>query len=123
MTPAEYIQNALRTEGGYRFEATGEVTPRIEHGVIGAVTEVGELMDAVKKAKIYGRPLDRVNLVEEIGDVMWYLAILADDLGVSFEDIWEKNINKLRQRYPEKYTDEQSQRRDVSAERAVLEGK
>lgn len=122
MTPAEYIQKALRTEGTYRFEATGDITPRIEHGVIGAVTEVGELMDAVKKSKIYGRDFDRVNMVEEIGDVMWYLAILADDLGVSFEEIWEKNINKLRQRYPEKYTNEQSENRDIAAERKILEG-
>ncbi len=121
MTPAEYIQKALRTEGTYRFQATGDVTPRIEHGVMGAVTEVGELMDAVKKAKIYGRVLDRVNLIEEIGDTMWYLAILADELGVSFEDIWEKNINKLRQRYPEKYTDEQCKNRDVATERKILE--
>lgn len=121
MTPSEYIQNALRTESPYQFEATGDVTPRLEHGVMGAVTEVGELMAAIKKSKIYSRRLDRVNLVEEIGDVMWYFAILADELGVSFEEIWEKNINKLRQRYPEKYSDERSETRDLGAERNILE--
>lgn len=121
MTPNEYIQKALRTESPYRFEATGDVTARIEHAVMGAVTESGELMDAVKKSKIYGRALDRVNLVEEVGDIMWYLAILADELGVSFEDIWEKNINKLRQRYPEKYSDERAENRDVATERKILE--
>lgn len=122
MTPNEYIKNALRTENGkYAFEATGKVTPRIEHAVMGAVTEAGECMDAVKKAKIYGRELDTVNLIEEAGDIMWYLAILADELGVSFEDIWERNINKLRVRFPEKYTDELTAHRDLSAERAVLE--
>ena len=122
MTSSEYIQNALRTESPYGFEATGEVTPRIEHGVMGAVTESGELMDAIKKAKMYGRPLDRVNLVEEMGDVMWYFAILADELGVSFEEIWEKNISKLRQRYPEKYSNERSEQRDLETERKILEG-
>ncbi len=121
MTPTEYIQKALRTEAPYRFEPTGDVTVRIEHAVMGTVTEAGELMDAVKKAKINGRALDRVNLVEEVGDVMWYLALLADELGVSFEDIWEKNINKLRQRYPEKYSDEQSHLRDIATERKILE--
>ncbi len=122
MTPAEYIQKALRTENEvYHFGTTGEVTPRIEHGALGAVTESAELIDAVKKSKIYGRALDRVNLIEEIGDIMWYLAILADELGVSFEEIWEKNINKLRQRYPDKYTNEHSEQRDVAKERKILE--
>ena len=80
MNATEYIQKALRTESSYRFEATGEITPRIEHAAMGMVTEAAELMDAVKKSKIYGRPIDRVNLVEEAGDIMWYLAILADEL-------------------------------------------
>jgi NTP pyrophosphatase (non-canonical NTP hydrolase) len=121
MNPSEYIQKALRTESPYRFEATGGVTARIEHGVMGVVGEAGELMDAVKKSKFNGRVFDRVNLVEEIGDVMWYLALLADELGVSFEEIWEKNINKLRQRYPEKYSVEQSEHRDLASERKILE--
>lgn len=78
-------------------------------------------MDAVKKAKIYGRELDTVNLIEEAGDLMWYLAILADDLGVSFEEIWERNINKLHVRFPEKYTDHHAENRDLKNERAALE--
>lgn len=121
MTPTEYIQSALRTEAPYAFGSTNDVSPRIEHGVMGVVTEAGELMTAVKKAKIYGKALDRVNLVEEAGDVMWYLAILADELGVSFEEIWEKNIAKLRQRFPDRYTEEQCLNRDTSAERKILE--
>lgn len=122
MTPQEYIANALRTEGDkYAFEATGEVTPRVEHAVMGMVTESGELLDAVKKSKIYGRALDKVNLVEEAGDCMWYLALLCDDLGVSFEQVWEKNIAKLRARYPEKFTQERALVRDLGAERSILE--
>ncbi len=122
MLPTEYIQNALRTETKqYRFAATDEVTPRIEHAVMGLVTEAGECMDALKKAKMYGKKLDKVNLVEEAGDIMWYLAILADELGVSFEDMWEKNIAKLRVRFPEKYTDERAENRDLVTERTVLE--
>lgn len=122
MTPSEYIQKARRTESEtYLFQPTGEVTPRIEHGIMGIVTEAGELMDAIKKSKIYGKPLDRVNLVEEAGDVMWYLAILADELGVTFEEIWDKNIQKLQKRYPEKYTHDQALNRDLVTERKTLE--
>ncbi len=90
MTPQEYITNALRTQPeGYLFTATGDVTPRIEHAVYGIVSEAGECMDALKKSKMHGRALDKVNLMEEAGDIMWYLALLADELGVSFEQIWE----------------------------------
>ncbi len=121
MTPSDYIKNALRTESPYLFEETNGVSPRVEHATIGVVTEAGELMNAIKRAKIYGKTLDHVNLVEEAGDVMWYLAILADDLGVSFEEIWDKNIAKLRLRYPDKYSDEHCLNRDTEAERKILE--
>ncbi|MBI4458414.1 nucleoside triphosphate pyrophosphohydrolase family protein [Candidatus Uhrbacteria bacterium] len=122
MTPQEYIANAMRTDkSDYGYGPTGGVTPRIEHAVMGTVTEAGELLDAVKKAKIYGKPLDRVNLVEEAGDCMWYLALLCTELGVSFEQVWEKNIAKLRARYPEKFTQEHALARDLETERKILE--
>jgi phosphoribosyl-ATP pyrophosphohydrolase len=85
------------------------------------VKSVSAKLGTVLFHSINGRVFDRVNLVEEIGDVMWYLALLADELGVSFEEIWEKNINKLRQRYPEKYSVEQSEHRDLASERKILE--
>lgn len=122
MKPADYIKRAKRTEPKeYKFKKTGSVTPRIEHAVMGIVTEAGELMDAIKKAKIYGEKLDKVNLVEEVGDLMWYIAILADELKTNFEEIWDKNIRKLKIRYPEKYTDKKASERDLNKERNELE--
>jgi hypothetical protein len=52
---------------------------------------------------------------------MWYLAILADELGVTFEQLWDKNIRKLQVRYPEKYTDHNAQERDTDREREEIE--
>lgn len=122
MNAKEYVQNALRTEPKkYLFGPTGDVTPRIEHAVMGIVTEAGELMDRVKRTKIYGEELDRVNLVEEAGGVFWYLAVLCDAIGVSFEEVWERNIAKLRARFPEKYSHENALNRDLKQERAILE--
>jgi NTP pyrophosphatase (non-canonical NTP hydrolase) len=122
LTPAEYIENAVLTETKeYRFGETNGITPRMEHAMMGMVTEAAECMDIVKKTKIYGRALDRVHLAEEAGDVMWYLAILSDELGISFEEMWEKNIAKLRVRFPEKYTDHHAVNRDLDSERKVLE--
>lgn len=122
MKASDYIQKVKRTEPEkYLFKKTGSVTPRIEHAVMGIVTEAGELMDDIKRAKIYGAKLDKIHLVEEMGDVFWYLAVLADDLKVSFEEIWDKNIKKLRARYPDKYSDRHAIKRNLKSERKQLE--
>ena len=128
MKPAEYIKKAIRTEvGEYQFAILKSekhwVPPRVEHAAMGLVTEAGEVMDALKKTKIYGKPFDAVNMKEEIGDVFWYLAIMCDELGISFEEVWDKNIAKLAKRYPEKFTEELALNRDTDGERKVLEGK
>lgn len=72
-----YLHNALKTEAG----AENGVNFRIEHATLGFITEAGELVDVVKKKEIYGKSLDIVNIGEEIGDMMWYVAIAADALG------------------------------------------
>lgn len=122
MEPSDYIRKALRTENKiYSFRRTENVTPRIEHAIMGIVTESGELMDAIKKAKIYRKKMDKTNLIEEMGDLMWYLALLTDELGTSFEKIWDKNIRKLTVRYPEKYSNSKATKRRIGKERAELE--
>lgn len=122
MKANEYIKNAIRTEcGDYDFSATNGVSPRVEHAVMGVVTEAGEMMSALKKTKIYAKELDKINLIEEVGDVMWYLALLADELGVSFEEIWDKNIRKLKVRFPEKYHEDLALNRKLDHERSELE--
>lgn len=121
MDSKTYIEKAMRTEARDYFFGSKEMPARIEHGVIGIVTEAGELMDAVKKTKIYRKELDKVNLIEELGDIFWYTALLCDELGVSFEDIMDKNIAKLEARYPEKYSHDNAINRNTDTERAILE--
>ena len=77
----------------------------IAHAIIGITTEAGELLDAYKKHRFYGRALDTKNLKEEIGDIMWYLTVLNGELGYSFQDAMTDNIAKLKKRYPEKFED------------------
>lgn len=98
------------------------VSVNILHGALGISTEAGEILDAVKKSIFYGKPFDLVNLQEEIGDCFWYLAILAKEAGMSFEDIMAQNIAKLKARYPDKFTEHAALNRDLEKERNVLEG-
>lgn len=92
----------------------------ILHGIIGKATEGCELLEALSRSAITGAALDFVNVAEEIGDGMWYDAILAKAIGVTFEEVQATNIAKLRKRYPEKYADESAIVRDLGAERAIL---
>jgi NTP pyrophosphatase (non-canonical NTP hydrolase) len=89
---------------------------------MGLSTESGELLDAVKKHYFYGKPLDETNLIEEMGDIFWYLGVLADVLGTTFEEVQRLNILKLQKRYGEKFNKEGALHRDLEAERKILEG-
>lgn len=93
----------------------------ILHAAIGLYTEASELLEAVYKCMKDGAPLDRVNLTEESGDSKWYLAIMAYALGNAWHEDEVININKLRNRFPDKFTEHRANTRDLDAERAVLE--
>ena len=75
------------------------------HATLGIAGESGEIVDAVKKSVIYGKPLDTANMREEIGDIMWYIALACRTLDFDLNEILDENIAKLAKRYPEKYTD------------------
>lgn len=92
------------------------------HAAMGISTESGELMDAFKRKIFYGKDLDVVNVKEEIGDLMWYVAILLRELDLDFEELLQINIDKLKARYPEKFTEENALNRDLDKERQILEG-
>jgi NTP pyrophosphatase (non-canonical NTP hydrolase) len=93
------------------------------HMVIGISTEAGELLDAYKKHFAYGKELDKVNVGEEIADMMWYISNLCRMLNIDYEEMLERNINKLKARYPEKFTQENALNRDLDVERKILEGR
>jgi len=125
MDTKKYKELVLRTEAK-DFDAISSRLKdkralRLLHGSCGIATEAGELLDALKKHIFYGREIDTVNIVEEIGDLMWYSAIILDELGVAFEDVMEKNINKLKARYGEKFSETSATVRNLDKERKILE--
>jgi hypothetical protein len=97
------------------------VNLRIMHGIIGKFTEAGELLGALAKTLDGSEPLDLVNVGEELGDDKWYDAILADAAGFDMNVIQNTVIAKLKKRYPEKFTQDAAENRDLAAEREVLE--
>jgi len=97
------------------------VNSRIFHALVGIMTESAELGEALD-AYIIGRDIDLVNVFEEIGDLEWYKAILFDETGKDWGEVRDTVINKLKKRYPDKFTSENAINRDLQAERAILEG-
>ena len=82
------------------------------NGVMGLCGESGEVIDIVKKSFYQGHNLDRDALIKELGDVAWYLALIAEALGITLNDIFEGNIEKLKERYPNAFEVERSVHRD-----------
>jgi len=81
------------------------------NGVMGLCGEAGEAIDIVKKHLAQGHVLDREGLIKELGDVAWYLAETAYALDIPLEDVLQRNIDKLRARYPDGFDPERSVKR------------
>jgi hypothetical protein len=105
------------TDEGFNVD---RLNVRLLHAGMGCFTESGELLEALFKQITTGE-LDLVNFGEEIGDIEWYQAIGFDETGVTEALCREKNIAKLKTRYPEKFDADQAVNRDLAAERNVLE--
>lgn len=121
-----YSELALRTDHKSYEQVASRFSPsiaRLTHAGLGLSTEANEFCDQLKKHIVYGKELDKVNLIEELGDLCWFIAMACDELGTSFEEIQEININKLKARFGEKYTDDKALNRDLENERQILESK
>ncbi len=188
MNAENYYDSALRTAIDL-----GQVNNKL-HGLLGLISEAGEIADLFKRAVAYGKPIDPVHLLEECGDVMWYVPLLYQSMeadpkgfvfavetsreelpllmtelemgtllgqsisvvglqaqivqlsehraslnetagilslllrallsayGFTLEEAMEKNIAKLRARYPEKFDQSLALGRDLQRERDALEG-
>lgn len=92
------------------------------HMLFGISTEIGELQDQYKKHLAYGKELDLVNIEEEIGDIMWYIINFCRFNNLDLEKILDQNIEKLKSRFPDKFTEQLAKNRDLDSERKVLEG-
>jgi len=87
------------------FVKPDDVIGRTLHAAVGISGEAGELLDMVKKTWIYNKPLDHENLIEECGDLMFYIAAILDQHGYTIGQAADHNYAKLSKRYPQGYSD------------------
>lgn len=109
MTFNEYQEAARRTQNP---DVRGWIAS-IE-AAMGIGGEAGEVIDLIKKAQFQGHEPDVLALESELGDLLWYISEMADYLGVSLDAIAEGNIEKLRIRYPDGFTELASRNRKES---------
>lgn len=113
MTPNEYQKLSQRSaadtaEQAHKLINTIEEKPRLARIICAALklnSESGELADAIVKHICYGQVLDEKNIVEECGDLCWYIQEILECLNENFEDVMVDNVEKLKIRYPEKFTE------------------
>ena len=77
---------------------------------LGLAGEAGEVVDDIKKKYFHGRQIDPQHTIEELGDVMWYVANLATQMNTTLDKIIEMNVDKLSKRYPDMYGNTTTQR-------------
>ena len=99
----EYQKEAIKTSNKMT-----EKEHYVLNGILGLNGESGELADVLKKHLFQGHELDQEKLIEELGDVLWYCALMAHGLGFDLSDVAHKNILKLRKRYGEKFSVDKS---------------
>lgn len=88
----------------------------LEHYAMGVAGEAGELVDVVKKHTIYGKELDEEHLIEEAGDLFFFLVATLTRAGIPLAVAIDRNVNKLNKRYEKGYTDAEAAARADKAE-------
>lgn len=118
-----YQFNALRTAGTSDEEAqiyaslglsgeSGELAELVEDLVRRLGISTGKVADLTKKLHFHGHPYSPEKFLDELGDVAWYLAVLAHSHGYKLSEVFQFNIDKLKKRYPDGFSQERSINRD-----------
>lgn len=107
MTGNNYQDLAMRTKNKNLTK-----NEQLRNAAYGLNGEAGEVIDLLKKHEFQGHPLKTESLVDELGDLLWYIALACDALGVKLEDAMRYNVDKLRKRYPEGFDAERSIHRE-----------
>ena len=78
---------------------------------LGIAGEAGEVVDIVKKVLYHAHELDTSALCKEVGDLLWYVVLLCETVGLTLDEVMQTNVEKLRQRYPDGFDPQRSRMR------------
>ena len=107
----EFFVSRLAKPGGDILKSMTARNAHILHMAVGIAGEAGELLDAIKKGVIYNKPFDEPNIIEELGDLEFYMEGLRQAFGFYRDEIIEANVEKLSIRYEDGYSDQAAQTR------------
>jgi NTP pyrophosphatase (non-canonical NTP hydrolase) len=103
MKPSDFLKTVDLLENKnfdkLRERMADDTSLRMMHAMIGIGTEAGEIQDLFKKRIMYGKNVEVSDFIDEIGDLLWYIGVACNTLGISFEEVMEKNYKKLSVRY------------------------
>lgn len=131
MTPDEYQKLAMRTNDGqcskrlfkvmiYETEINPKSNSGLQtifaltsngdliNGAMGLCGEAGEVVDLIKKMIFHGHKIEFEEIKKELGDVCWYIAMICDALDFNLEEVMQANIDKLKKRYPNGFSEQDS---------------
>lgn len=122
MTGNAYQRHAMRTNDEMstcRLETSIDINSEYDMGGIVMATmglsgEVGELNDMIKKWIFHKSDMDITHAKKELGDIMWYIACMAESFGWSLDEIMRMNIDKLKARYPDGFNIDRANHRNES---------
>lgn len=121
MNCTEYMKEADKTAPEFSRNLTDYETNVLKmnakqatvlNAIIGLVGEAAEIQDAYKKMVFQGHPFSEEKIIDELGDVFWYAALLCKALNITFEDVFDYNIKKLRKRYGDHFESSKSVNRE-----------
>ncbi len=96
MTPTEYTRLAMRTLNDMGLR------DNLAHASMLISSEGGEVVTLIKRNFAYGKPLEVERIIDELGDLLWGIALVCDQLSVPMEEMMKANIAKLEARFPDK---------------------
>lgn len=106
----DFVLSILKP-GAEIAEQLSPARAHLTHMALGVAGEAGEVVDVLKKHTMYNQPLDRAHLVEELGDMEFYLESIRTPLGISREEVLKANSKKLAKRYSKGYSDKAAKER------------
>lgn len=112
----EYQELAMRTNDRKHTERLRKMlddnmTAQLLNGCLGLSGEVGEFNDMIKKVVFHEAAADVDHLEKELGDIMWYIALICDAFGFDLDHVMRLNIEKLKARYPDGFDVDKSANR------------